>query len=104
MDYNRLIEDINDPFAEVPSAEKFTALYNDVWAQRLEVAEVNQNMDAGEHSDPACQFELDQVIGRRGFDRRNNLMIDCLGRIVYCAGSVIVYMTKSNDANSDYQV
>jgi hypothetical protein len=35
------------------------------------------NMDQEEHKDPVVQLELEHVIGRRAYDRRNNVKIDC---------------------------
>jgi len=47
---------------------------------------------AEEAEEPACEFDLEYVIGRRAYDRRNNVKIDCRGRIIYCAGSLMVYL------------
>lgn len=62
-----------DPFREVPHREDFAHLIEDVWKKRLEVSEINQNVNAEEHKEPACELELSQVLGRRAFDRRNNV-------------------------------
>ncbi len=37
------------------------------------------------------------MIGRRAYDRRNNLKLDCNDRIVYPAGSLMVYIKVTND-------
>ena len=39
---------------------------------------------------PACELVLETVIGRRAFDRRNNVKIDCSDKILYVAGSMLV--------------
>ena len=90
-----------DPFAEVPSQLKFQKLLDEVWTQRLQVTEINQGLNREEFADPSCEFELEHVIGRRSFDRRNNLMIDCMDRITYTAASLMVFMTENTDADDD---
>lgn len=45
-----------------------------------------------EYKQPTCELELEHLIGRRAYDRRNNLKIDCQDRIVYSVGSLIVYL------------
>ncbi len=85
---------MKDPFAEVPTLDKFKTLIAEIWNCRLEVAEFNQNINQEEFADPACELELDTVIGRRAFDRRNNVKIDCQDRVLYSAGSLMVaYLT-----------
>lgn len=101
MDFNKFAPERikNDPFAEIPSQEKFNTLINEQWNNRLEVAEFNQNINQEEFADPACELELETVIGRRAFDRRNNLKMDCNDRIVYPAGSLMVYIKVGNEEN-----
>jgi Txe/YoeB family toxin of Txe-Axe toxin-antitoxin module len=43
MDFNKMAPDRvkADPFAEVPTSEKFKTLMNEIWNNRLEVAEFN---------------------------------------------------------------
>jgi len=43
MDFNKFAPERikNDPFAEVPTQEKFNTLINEQWNNRLEVAEFN---------------------------------------------------------------
>jgi hypothetical protein len=99
MDFNKFAPERikSDPFAEIPTQEKFNTLINEQWNNRLEVAEFNQNINQDEFADPACELELETVIGRRAFDRRNNLKMDCNDRIVYPAGSLMVYIKVTND-------
>jgi len=101
LDYNKLNTEIKDPFAEVPTQERFKSLFSEIWNQRLEVARINQDVDIEEQSDPACEFELESVIGRRAFDRRSNLQIDCLDRILYDASSLIVFLLKNQDPDPE---
>jgi hypothetical protein len=92
MDFNKFSADRikSDPFAEIPTLEKFKTLIAEIWNHRLEVAEFNQNINQEEFADPACELELETVIGRRAYDRRNNIKIDCQDRIIYPAGSLMV--------------
>ena len=66
-----------------------------------EVAEFNQNINQEEFADPACELELDTVIGRRAFDRRNNVKIDCQDRVLYSAGSLMVALSHNTDGGDD---
>ena len=43
----------------------------------------NQGIDKEEFANPACEMQLEHVIGRRAYDRRNNLKVDCMERICY---------------------
>ena len=92
MDFNKFSADRikSDPFAEIPTLEKFKTLIAEIWNHRLEVAEFNHNIIQEEFADPACELELETVIGRRAYDRRNNIKIDCQDRIIYPAGSLMV--------------
>ena len=65
------------------------------------MAEFNQNINQDEFADPACELELETVIGRRAFDRRNNLKIDCQDKIIYSAGSLIVSLTNNDDPDAE---
>jgi hypothetical protein len=71
------LPEVPDPFGEIPSYVDFSALITEIWKQRLELAEIQQNIDQDEYSDPTCELELQHVIGRRANDRRNNVKIDC---------------------------
>jgi hypothetical protein len=68
---------MEDPFGEIPNYGKFIVLATEVWVHRLELAEIQQNIDQDEFKDPACELELEHIIGRRAYDRRNNVKIDC---------------------------
>jgi hypothetical protein len=81
--------------------DKFSTYLNEIWNYRNEVAELNQNINQAEFADPACELELDTVIGRRAFDRRNNIKIDCSDRVMYTAGSLIVTLQSNTDASDD---
>lgn len=44
--------------------------------------------------EPPCEFELEYILGRRANDRRANVKIDYMDRIVYQASSMQVFMTE----------
>lgn len=64
------------------------------------IPEIAQGIDKDEFDDPACQLELEYVIGRRAYDRRNNIGVDCLDRIIYSASSLMVFMEENTEALS----
>ena len=53
-----------------------------------------------EYNDPTCKLELEHVLGRRAFDRRNNVKIDCQDRIVYSASSLILFLQDNLDPDA----
>lgn len=59
--------------------------------------EITQGIEKNEYDDPACELELEYIIGRRAYDRRNNISVDCLDRVVYSASSMMVFMEENND-------
>lgn len=101
LDFNNFLPEIPDPFGEIPHYSKFMTLLNEIWAQRLELPEILQNMDQEEYKSPAAELELEFVIGRRAYDRRNNVKLDCRDRIIYIASSLIVFLQDNMDTESD---
>jgi hypothetical protein len=77
LDFNNFDPDVPDPFGEIPIFPKFTSYTTEIWTQRQELPEIQQNIDTEEYNDPTASLELQYVIGRRALDRRNNLKIDC---------------------------
>ena len=51
--------------------------------------------------DPTGSLELEHIIGRRAYDRRNNVKIDCNERIIYCASSLIVFLQDNLDPDAE---
>jgi hypothetical protein len=49
MDFNNFNAERSDPFGEVPSLDKFKILISDIWNHRLEVSEINQNINLEEY-------------------------------------------------------
>lgn len=101
LDFNKFIKEREDPFREVPIKERFSTLLHEIWSQRLDIARINQDIDLDLFENPPVHLEIESVIGRRAFDRRNNVMLDCQERIVSSAASLIVFMEKNEDYDED---
>lgn len=80
--------DQNDPFLELPTKDEFSKLINETLPRRHQVYEIQQNLD--DTAEPEISLELDAVIGRKAFNRRNNLYYDFYERIIYSAGTLLV--------------
>lgn len=81
---------------EVPNKVTFNKFVNEIWSQRLAIPEISQGINKKEYEDSACELELEYIIGRRAYDRRNNIGVDCLDRIVYIASSLMVFMEENS--------
>jgi hypothetical protein len=46
-------------------------------------------------------MDLEYVIGRRAYDRRGNIKLDCMDRIAYQASSLQVFMTENDGVNGE---
>ena len=101
LDFNTVVAELSDPFQEVPTKKNFEKFVNELWSQRLGIPEIAQATDKDEYEDPACELELEFIIGRRAYDRRNNISVDCLDRITYAASSMIVFMEESSEAQGE---
>ena len=97
LDFNNFDPDVPDPFGEIPIFPKFTSYTTEIWTQRQELPEIQQNIDTEEYNDPTASLDLQYVIGRRALDRRNNLKIDCQDRILYSASSLMVFLQDNLD-------
>ena len=82
LDFNKFIKEREDPFREVPVKDRFTTLLHEIWQQRIDISRINQAINLDLLDNPPVQLEIESVIGRRAFDRRNNVMLDCQERIV----------------------
>lgn len=101
MDFNKFIKEREDPFREVPIKDRFSTLIHEIWAQRLDIARIQQEVHVDLIENPPVKLEIESVIGRRAFDRRNNVMLDCQDRIVSCAASLMIFMEANEDYNED---
>ncbi len=87
-DFRDFTLDQPDPFLELPPKDKFDNLMNEILPLRHQVYEIQQNLD--EITEPEINLELEAVIGRKAFNRRNNLFFDFYDRIVYSTGNLLV--------------
>ena len=44
------------------------------------------------------------MIGRRAYDRRNNVKVDCMERIVFSSGSLLVFTEDNHDPAAQVDV
>jgi hypothetical protein len=100
LDFNNFLSEAPDPFNEIPPMSKFMQLSSEIWSQRLYLADIHQNIDRIENEDPTCSLELEYIIGRRAYDRRNNIKIDCQERILYPASSLMVFLGENKDKDA----
>ena len=100
LDFNNFLQEAPDPFNEIPPLRDFMRLSSEIWSQRLYLADIHQNIDRIENENPTCMFELEYIIGRRAYDRRNNIKIDCSERILYPASSLMVFLGENKDRDA----
>lgn len=74
-----------DPFGETLTSEQFTKHLTEVWIPRSELKI---------ESEDVIQIKIENLAGRRGKDRRNNLKYESQERIVYTSGSNVVIYNK----------
>lgn len=86
------LQDKNDLFfAEVESRSKYTTTIEQHLPARDEIVDVKQKID--ETYEPELYLEIDRVLGRRAFNRRNNLFFTDNNRLIFPAGSILVSLT-----------
>ena len=86
LDYDINREDVF--FAEVEPQDKFTTIIEQLLPIRDEVIELQQTRD--ETYEAELYLELAKVIGRRSYNRRNNVFFTENNQLVFSAGSVVV--------------
>jgi len=59
------------------------------------VNSINNDIEVKEN--PPATLKLRNIIGRRAMDRRNNVKVDKQGRVMYNAGSMMVFMKREED-------
>jgi len=75
-------------FAEVDPKDKYTTIIEQLLPIRDEVADLQDKVD--EIYEPELYLELDRVIGRKSYNRRNNLFYTEDNHLIFSAGSIIV--------------
>ena len=94
MDLSSEEQEINS-LSDLPSRDKFVNLLNEILQLRKQIGKIKQNTD--EIEEPEIELQLEAIIGRKAYDRRNNLFYDFDEKIIYSAGNMIVM----NDLNSE---
>ncbi|EGR29518.1 PH domain protein [Ichthyophthirius multifiliis] len=77
-----------DIFAELVTKDKFNNLINEVLPQRGEIAEVCSQIEDTKES--SIELQLSNAIGRKAYNRYNNLFYDYDENILYIAGCNLV--------------
>jgi hypothetical protein len=77
-----------DLFSELVTKDKFTNLLNEVLPLRNEIAEVKQNIE--DTKDSIVSLTLENIIGRKAYNKLNNLFYDYDENIIYLAGCNLV--------------
>lgn len=84
---------LEDPFEELPSKEKFLLFFNENWIPR---STIGSTMKIEESSNSQkMEMRINWIFGRRAYDRRNNVKIDYMKRIVYPAGTMLVIVKEA---------
>ncbi|KAL4455920.1 hypothetical protein ABPG73_008674 [Tetrahymena malaccensis] len=79
-----------DIFAELVTKDKFSNLQNEVLPQRQETAETCSQIEDTKES--PVELKLSNIIGRKSFNRYNNLFYDYDENILYLAGCNLVIL------------
>ncbi len=97
------LEISDDPFTDTLGKEEFEILCKESWVQRNTLIDIYNNKDENTYN--SISIDLEYIIGRRAYDRRNNLKYDLNNRIVYSVSSYIVYLTnKENQISQEFLV
>ena len=88
-----------DPFTDLLNKDEYDILCKELWTQRNDLIDIFNNKE--ENTKSKFSIDLQFIIGRRAYDRRNNLKYDANNRIVYTVSSYIVYL--KNEKNQFYQ-
>ena len=83
------------------SKDKFKNLYNELLPLRANTSEKLRNID--DTRQPEVELKLSRIIGRKAFNRRNNLFYDFDERLLYIAGSNLIITTLEDDEAGESQ-
>lgn len=78
-------------FAEVDSRDKYSTVIEQLLPARNEVVDIKQQIDVS--YEPELYLSLDRVLGRRAYNRRNNLFFTDNNQLIFPAGSMLVSMS-----------
>jgi WD40 repeat protein len=91
LDFNEYDMSVKDVFlAEVDPKEKYHSMIDELLTLRDEIVHMQEKID--ETIQPEIFLELDKVIGRKAYNRRNNLLFTKDNNLVFNAGSMIVLL------------
>ena len=96
MDY---APDQPDLFSELVTKDKFTNQLNEVLPLRNEISEVKQNIE--DTKEAPVELQLNNIIGRKAYNRLNNLFYDYDENILYLAGCNLVICNWGDGEDDD---
>lgn len=85
--------------AEIENREKYTSIVDELLTLRDEIVHMKEKID--ETIEPEIFLELHAVIGRRAYNRRNNLLLTLNNKLMFNTGSIIVSLNIPMFAASD---
>eukprot|EP01022_Parablepharisma_sp_SALTPOND_P016773 TRINITY_DN2537_c0_g1_i1.p1 TRINITY_DN2537_c0_g1~~TRINITY_DN2537_c0_g1_i1.p1 ORF type:complete len:1738 (+),score=108.49 TRINITY_DN2537_c0_g1_i1:2814-8027(+) len=91
LDYYTLNEERADPYSELPPPDRFDMIMKECWIPRSRIFELSEKLAPPPHP---CDLRSSWVFGRRAYDRRNNLLLDYMQRVVYHAGTMLVMINE----------
>ena len=108
LDYYTLVQEqaLDDPFEELPSKTALNLIKADCWnpREKLIQSDINPPFKHEEliesKTGSNISLQVDWIFGRRACDRRNNLKIDYMKRLVYPSGSMIVILKEIQSSSS----
>lgn len=84
-----------DLFSELIHKDKFKNLYNALLPLRQGISDKCKNVD--DTKLPEVELKLQSIIGRKAFNRRNNLFYDYDERLIYIAGCNLIITTLDEE-------
>lgn len=97
LDYFNLNEERVDPYSELPPPERFDLIRKECWLPRSRIFELSEKLAPPPHP---CDIRTNWIYGRRAYDRRNNLILDYMQRVVYTAGTMLVMLSENNNEDN----
>lgn len=88
---DKWVEDAQEYYLrEIEPKVEYDKIVNESLPLRNEIVELKQNID--ESVAPEIELKLEKIIGRKAFNRRNNLFYTADNKLVFAAASLIVEM------------
>ena len=88
----------SDLFAELISKDKFKNLQDELLPLRSGIADKSKNVD--DTKSPEVELRLQSIIGRKAYNRRNNLFYDYDERLIYIAGCNLIITTLEDEEDN----